>query len=538
MLNKMLMFKNYIKIIAVLGLIVMANCARRGTITGGLKDTLAPQLTNSLPKNYTLNFKGNAIKLNFNEYVKLKDVNKQLIVSPPMKFPLDISPYLASQYLNIKIKDTLKPNTTYSFNFGNSIQDNNENNPIKQFKFVFSTGTYIDSLKLSVKVKDALERNVTNFVSFFLYEATEKYTDSVIYKQMPRYVTNSLDSLKIVEFENLREGKYRLIALKDVNNNNKFDPKTDKIGFVNDFISIPNQTQYELKLFKELLPFKAISATQASGNKIIVGYEGATTALKTELKMGTKTQPFVVTKVPKKDSLNIWFKAQKNDSVTLQFSKDKYLKKFDLKIKNQKKDTLQFSPEKSDVILLRDNYIINTSRPIAKIDTSKMLLLNKDSVAQKFTTDYDAFNQQLIVKFEKEPLQKYKLKMFPSALLDFYDTKNDSLTFKFSTKNTSDYGNLRVTLENVKRFPVIVEITSEKGEVIASETADTNTTINFDLVEPAKFLLRLIYDDNKNKIWDTGNFLEQRQPEEVIYFPKLIDVRANWDVEQPFDLRE
>jgi hypothetical protein len=88
----------------------------------------------------------------------------------------------------------------------------------------------------------------------------------------------------------------------------------------------------------------------------------------------------------------------------------------------------------------------------------------------------------------------------------------------------------------VKQFPVIVQLTNEKGDVIASEYSDKATSIDFMFLEPSKYTLRVIYDANKNKEWDTGNFLERRQPEVVVYFPKEIDVRSNWDVDQTFDL--
>ena len=531
------MLKNVSKIIGLLVLILSMNCARRGTITGGLKDTLAPVVIQSLPKNFSTYFKGKIIKISFDEYVKIKNLNKQLIVSPPMKNQIEVTPYTASKELIIKIRDTLKPNTTYSFNFGNSIEDNNENNPLKQYKFVFSTGAAIDSLKLNVNAKDAFDRKVTNFVSVFLYEITEKYNDSVVYKQIPRYVANTLDSLKTVTFENLREGKYRLVAVKDLNSNNKFDPKTEKIGFVKEFVSVPNEGNFELKLFKETLPFKIASLNQVSGNKLIAGFEGEYKDLKTKIKKNNQQQDFIITKFPKKDSLQIWIKAQKNDSLNFEFSQNKFEKKYALKFKNQKKDTLQFTAEQSDVVLFRDDYTIDASRPLSKFDISKMVLLNKDSVSQKFKMEYDTWNQKVKIIFEKQELEKYKLKIFPGAITDFYDTKNDSLVFQFSTKRTSDYGNLRIKLENVKRFPVIVQITNQNGELIASQSSDKNTSLNFDLVEPNKFVLRLIYDDNKNGIWDSGSFLELKQPEEVIYFPNSIDVRANWDWEQIFDLK-
>ena len=139
--------KSSYQLFCLLFVLVLVSCAKRGSITGGDKDTIAPVLKASFPKNLTTNFNGKEIKLVFDEYVKLKNVNKQLIVSPPMKNQPDILPYNASKVITIKIKDTLKPNTTYSFNFGQSIEDNNEANPYSQFKYVFSTGTYIDSLK-------------------------------------------------------------------------------------------------------------------------------------------------------------------------------------------------------------------------------------------------------------------------------------------------------------------------------------------------------------------------------------------------------
>jgi hypothetical protein len=95
---------------------------------------------------------------------------------------------------------------------------------------------------------------------------------------------------------------------------------------------------------------------------------------------------------------------------------------------------------------------------------------------------------------------------------------------------------LKVTLEQVKQFPLIVELTNDKGEVIAREFSDKNTTFDFNLLEPTLVTLRVIYDENNNKEWDPGNYLEKRQAEEVIYFPKDIDVRANWDVDQVFIL--
>ena len=533
------MLKNNFKYIFFLLLLTTIGCAKRGSITGGSKDTIAPVLKMSFPKNFSTNFKGNEIKLTFDEYIKLKNLNKQLIISPPMKNEPLILPTNASKYITIKIKDTLLPNTTYSFNFGQSIADNNEGNPFNQFKYVFSTGAYIDSLTLGGKVKDARQKEVESFVSVMLYEVNEKFNDSVVYKENPRYVTNTLDSLKTFKLENLKAGKYLLVAMKDYNSNNKFNPKKDKIGFNKQFITIPNDTVYELKLFKEVLLFKAYKPSQATGNRLIMGYDGRITADSKPtitLKNNTEILPVIITKLPKKDSLQIWFKPLKADSLVLAVAKDKFEKNFSFKIKDQKKDSINISAVQNGLLNFREQFTLETATPLVNFDNSKIKLVNKDTVSVDFTTQYDDFNQLLLFDFKKNPSEKYTFKLMPGALTDYLEQSNDTLKYTLITKSAPEYGNLRVNLQNVKHFPVIVELTNDKGVVLASEYSESNTKIDFNLVEPAVFTLRAIYDENKNKEWDTGDFLEKRQAEEVIYFSKEIDVRANWDVDQVFDL--
>ena len=526
----------------VLGLsIFTSSCAKRGTITGGLKDTISPKIVSSSPKNFNTNFKGNEIKINFNELIKVKDINKQLVISPPFKKqPIIVPQGSASKFISIKILDTLKPNTTYSFNFGQSIADNNEGNPYNQFKYVFSTGDYIDSLALGGQIKDAYEKEADSFVSVMLYEINEKYKDSVVYTDSPRYITNTLDSLKTFRLENLKAGKYLLVAIKDKNNNNKFNPKEDKIGFRKQYITIPNDTVFELELFKETLDFKALKPSQASGNRLLLGYNGIQKLKNSKpqiiLKNGIDVIPTIITQMQKKDSLQIWYKPIKADSLSLSISKDKYQENFQFKIKDQKKDTLNITALQNNTLNFRDRFTLETATPLVLFDNSKIKLFKKDETLVDFTTEYDDFNQKLFFDFKKEPSEKYTMTILPGALTDFYEKSNDTLTYNLTTKNTADYGNLRVQLQNVKHFPVIVELTNAKGDVLASEYTEKSNVVDFNLLEPTLFTLRIIYDENKNKSYDSGNYLEKRYSEEVVYFSKEIDVRANWDVDQIFDV--
>lgn len=539
------MLKNRILLyILFTGFIALAftACAKRGAITGGAKDTLAPYITGSSPENMSTEFKGNEIRINFNEYIKIKDVNKQLIISPPMEYAPIITPAgSASKFINIKIKDTLKENTTYSFNFGQSITDNNEGNPYSQFKFILSTGTYIDSLTLNGKIKDAYSNKTDNFVSVMLYEADSTFTDSTIYKQRPRYVTNTLDSTVQFSLQNLKQGKYRIIALKDVNNNYKFDPKTDKIGFLDQIIEVPTDTIYELELFQEKRAFKALKPMQANSNRLYAAYEGKDYQnIKVKVRNGADTEdiPSIVTKMKDKDSLQVWLPRKLvADSLKVTVTHRDSINKFNVKFKELKAaDSLGIDAVQKGGLNFREKFTLTSVTPLITIDSTKIHLINKDSLAMKYTMVYDDMKQQLVFDFPKEENQKYTMTLMPGALKDFYEKENDTLTYKLATKTYADYGNLRITLANAKRFPLMLEVLNSKGDVDAFYYSEGETKINFDSVLPDKYILRVYYDDNKNKEWDTGDYLLRLQPEEMIYMPKEIDVRANWDPEETFNL--
>jgi len=532
------MFKFQYKFLFITIAILMVGCAKRGTITGGSKDTLAPVLEMSIPKNFSTNFSGKEIKLYFDEYVKLKDVDKQLVVSPPMNNAPSITPTVSSKYVSIKIKDTLQPNTTYSFNFGQSIQDNNEGNPYPQFKYIFSTGSAIDSLTVEGNIKDALEKNADKYVSVMLYEMNEKYNDSVIFKKKPRYITNTLESGDNFKIENIKAGKYVLIAVKDANKNFKYDPQSDKIGFYKEPITVPSTSKYQLEMFKQVAVFKTLKPSQVTGNRAVMGYQGNPKGLKVVLKNGSDIIPTVMTKIAKKDSVQIWFPKTKVDSLNLVATNGTYSKEYYFKIKEKKKDTLSFVASKIGTIGFRDIFSIAAATPLTKIDASKIVMKNKDSIAVAFNVEYDDYNQMLNFNFKKEPLEKYVIHIEPGAFTDFFDKTSKKMDYKLETKDAAEYGNLTIRLENAKQFPMIVQLTNDKGEIQASAYTEKNPVISFEGLTPAKFILRVIYDENKNGEWDPGDFIAKRQAEKVIYFPKELDVRANWDVDQPFDLKE
>lgn len=535
--------KNKLIVFSIIALLLVS-CAKRGSISGGIKDTIPPMLKSSIPKNYSTEFVGREIRLNFDEYIKLKDINKQLVISPPLSRNPQILPLNASKFITINFLDSLKQNTTYLLNFGQAIEDNNEGNPLPNFKYVFSTGKYIDSLSIRGNITDALEKKVTGSATVMLYEWNNKYNDSLVYKQNPSYVTFTDEKDASFKIENIKAGNYHLVAIEEKAANYRFEPKSEKIAFRNKLISVPNDSVFDLKMFKEISGFKIFKPSQSSACSAIIGYEGDIKGADFQLKKGNEIVPSVLTKIPTKDSLQIWFKPSKIakneiDSLKLTAVKGDYRKDFVFKLRAQKQDSLGLSPPSSRTLSLNDNLVFRTNTPLSKIDEAKILLTDKDSVAIPFKVENDVENLSLKILFKKEPLQKYRLQLQPDALVDFSDQSNQKpFEFIVETKNTSDYGNLRLTLENVKRFPIIVELTDKDGVVKYSNYTSTTSEIEYNLIEPNQYSLRVIYDANNNKIWDSGNYLQKLQPEQVVHFPKEIDVRANWDVQQTFSLQE
>ena len=536
MLNRFLSFLFFLLI-----LFTIVQCGRRGgTLTGGPKDITPPVLVKSEPENLSTSFKTDKIRLYFDELIKLKDIQDQLIVSPPLKYTPEITPQGGAQkYIEIKIKDTLLPNTTYTFNFGQSVQDNNEGNPVSFLSYVFSTGDYIDSLEVSGVVKDAYNKKVDQFVSVLLYEIDSAYTDSTLYKRPPNYITNTLDSAVIFTLKNLKEGKYAMFAIKDELKNNIFDQGSDKIAFLKDTIAIPTDSTYLLTLFKETPDYGASVPSFKAKNKIVFGYYGGDEEIKIEpitiIPDSVKTK---FLKEKDKDTINFWFTPYETDSIIFKVTNEK-LKVIDTFIVKSRKvgiDSLIITPNQTGTIDYNKKYVIDASTPIVNIDSTKIQLMVKDSIPLDFQVRLDSVLNSVNIDFETEPNENYNLALLPGAMTDFFDQTNDTIDYRLSTRAFSDFGNLSLNLAGAVEYPVIIQLTNEKGETKLEQYATEAKQIKFNNITPDKYFIRVIFDENKNKKWDTGSFLKGVQPEKVSYYPDEVVVRANWEMEQTFTI--
>ena len=520
--------------------IIIASCANRGTPSGGEKDTEPPIIIKTEPDNFSTNFKGDEIRIYFNEYIRIKDLQKQLIISPPMDNQPTITPLgSAAKYIKIKILDTLQPNTTYAFNFGQSIVDNNEDNPYPYYRYVFSTGDYIDSLSVSGQVMDAKERITDKFVSVMLYEMDSTYTDSTIYKNKPKYITNTLDSVTTFKIDNIKAGKYKLIALKEDNSNYTFQQKYDKIGFYEGIVDVPTDSLFTLKLFNEALDFKAERPKQEAGQKIIFGYEGDYKDVKIDILDQTPEDfQYRITKDPKTDTLYYWYNPKLElDSTRFVIKNKAFIDTLKFKFRDLKRDSLIFNASPSGAINFDQNFKIQANIPFVKFNEKKIAIMDSDSANVSYTASFEEFENAYNFIFDKKESTSYKIQILPEAFQDIFGNTNDTLNYSIRTVKKSDYGNIRVRLINPK-FPLIVQLVDDKGNMVYEKYTTESSVVDFNDLVPKQYYLRAIFDTNGNKKYDPGSFLKHEQPERVSYAQEIDPVRANFDFIIDFILKD
>lgn len=522
-------------LLLIIILVFLSSCAKRGTPDGGPLDENPPEIVREIPKNNSIYFNDEKIRIFFDEYIKLEKLNSQLVVSPPIdKSKYSIFPQGgASKYIDIEINESLADSTTYVFNFGQSIQDNNEGNKLQFYKYAFSTGSYIDSLEVDGIVKDSYSAKTDELITVMLYPENEKFYDSIIYKEKPTYVASTLDSTYF-NFTNVKTGKYHLIAIKDNNNNFLFDPLIDKIAYYDSIINLPGDYEIDLKIFKENPEFFIFKPFQTSYNKLSFGYRGNTDSLDIKISNKNFINSSQITFEKETDTLNFWFKEFEYDTIYLDLKNKNFKEKFKVSYPRKKleRDSLQINSDVQNSIDLGEKFILNSNIPLSKIDDQYINIYNKDSVGIEFSTRIKN-GTDIIFDFEILPNDKYNITVLPNAIIDFFDNTVDTLNYSLNTKKSSDYGLLIVNIETLKKYPIIVELLDTKEDIIQSKYIKSQfDECIFENINPGDYNLRLIHDKNENYKWDSGNYLNKIKPEETLHSLERIKIRANWVIRE------
>ena len=529
-------------IYSILSLAIISGCAKRGNPTGGPLDSLPPVLVNANPKLNSTNFDSEEIRLTFDEFVKLDKVQDQLIISPPLdKSAYEIKPLTGvSKKVFLKFIDSLDENITYTINFGNSIKDNNEGNPLTFFSYTFSTGETIDSLYIKGNISDAYDIETDEYVSIHLYRIDSTLNDSIIYNKQPTYISNSLDSTSY-RFKNLREGKYLIVAMKDVDNNYYFDPFYDKIGFIDSLITLPKDSIIDLKLFKEETDLIWDKPHFINSEKIGFGYYGKLDFSRLVIDSNLPDSvDYIFTKEIEKDTIYVWLTKNSFDSLNFNLIEKDTIKlttvKFDRK-RDTLIDSLSISAKTANVIHLRESFKLSTNTPIKKIEDSLITVRDIDSILVPFVSSVNDNLDEIDIKFKVSPTDNYTIFILPGAIKDIKGVTNDTLQFNLVSQSLEDYGNIFLDVIRNNQSKFILHLIDSNEEIIREyKNVDQNTAYNFEYIKPGKYTFRLIEDLNKNDIWDTGNYLKKIKPEPVYYFPSELEVRANWDLNETFNL--
>ncbi len=516
-------------------MVSLTQCARKSTPTGGLKDTLPPIMINASPKMNTVFFDKEKIIITFDEFIKLKDISKQLIISPPLELDkYKVKPQgTVAKKIQIQLLDSLKKETTYTFNFGESIVDNNEGNPLPFFRYALSTGPIIDSLEIRGRVTDAYKRITEPYTSLHLYPVDSTYSDSTIFLKKPFYVTSTLDSV-IYNFKNLRPDTYEIIAIKDVGGNYLFDQNIDKIGFLEKPITLPGDSVINFRIFKEIPNLFWTRPFFINTSQIGFGYYGEADrdAIQVKSKVPRNFR-YLINKNRQTDTLNFWFRGDKLDSLEFAIKEIDTTRLFNVKFKKELRDSLEISVISKSIMGLLDSFKIESNLPLVKINLDLVNIKGLDSLSVPYKASLDKNYDRLSLFYDWLPNDNYKIELLPNALIDFWGNTHDTLRFSAKTKPIEDYGNIFLQILREDNDPFVLELVNLKGESLRRlDVSNESDFYEFKYLQPGNYLFRYIKDKNGNKKWDTGNYLKKIQPEMVYYSPDTIDLRANWEINQ------
>lgn len=588
-LKKPRLLKKLAIVIPVFLLIISTfpRCAKIVAPTGGPKDTLAPVFVRSIPEKNSINFKGEKLMLTFNEFIKLKDAQKKIVVSPPMiKRPELLE---RGKNVEVRFRDSLKANTTYTLYFLDAVVDNNEGNSIKNFEFAFSTGSTIDSLTVSGKLVNAFTLLPEGDALLMLYQ---NYGDSVPIKEVPRYLTKT-DKNGIFIFRNLQSTDYKVFALKDNNSNYKFDQVSEDIAFQKDLVrkeelkgpSLIDTSRFarrdiNLSMFKEIGRIQALTGFyRDQRNKLALSFtkkpEGNVSL--TPLNVKVDNNWFIKETGARQDSLIYWItdtSIYALDTLKMQVS---YLKTDSLQKLQPKLDTLKLvykekeAPRKrrgdkekdkeviQKVYLSTDCSIKDGSTvkpfdplefifpmPLKKFDESLMILKNLTDSSKKIELKFkkDSLNpRKYSFSHAWESDVSYLFEAFPRSFVSINGLENDTLRVKFKGTNPENFGVLIINLLDVKNTVIVELLNEKKSQVIRRIIAKPNEKVTLNFIDPGKYTLRFIEDSNSNGEWDTGWYLKGIQPEKVYYYVEgktkgVLNIRANWENEITFSFNK
>ncbi len=564
-------------------------CANPGVPTGGDKDETPPVVTKTTPPNHSTNFNKEKIVVDFNEFVQIKNAAKNVTISPPQKKAPKVR--LREKRIEVLLRDSVRPNTTYTIDFGSAIVDYNEGNPLGEYRYIFSTGKSIDSMGLAGYVKGSALDTVARNVKVALFTPSDTLNP---YKKLPNYLSQT-DSIGFFMFTNISNKAYEIIAFSDANNNNMLD-ENESLAFKKETVhtSIPTETKKDAEkdtiqfdkytLFKninlQLHMFEPIPSRQYLKDYKRNLKEQFTLLFNAPLKDSVKVElldedenpNFFIEKNAQNDSLVYWITnpaLQKdtlfaalsylktdslgnlnpfNDTLKLVYKKPKEKKKRRKKDKEEDKKTINFMEITSNIsnkINYFDTLTLTSEYPILEFKPDVIeIFKQKDSIKEPQKFDFQKDSLLPLRKFHitlplKAASETYTIKIDSMQVSDISGRPNKLFETSFATHENEYYGKLFVNI-NGGDDTLLLQVVkkAEPNTAIAEQRWKEKGEFVFENLPPGTYRLKVLWDTNKNGKWDTGDYNKKRLPELAKVFKKDIELRSNWELEVSWTLNK
>lgn len=524
------------KIIYFLQLLLVAiianNCANPVPPTGGPRDNEPPKVLRFFPDNKSTNLKSPMVEMHFNEFIQFRHSGGNVVITPPM----DPEPEISSKgkKITIQFNQDLLENTTYTFNFGSSVKDFTEGNEMAELVYIFSTGDFLDSLSIKGKIINAYDLSPAEGVSVLLYEESK---DSILIKAKPFYISKT-NAQGYFSFEFLKAGKYQIAALDDKNLNFLFDQPSEKVAFTEKIIDLQEEDinlSEALTLFEdeELATIKEIKNREAG--KVSIAFSKPIEDILIDASIFSDSDVAYLNQT--NDTLIYWYT---NHSDSAQFYTTINQQPTDtsvLKLKELSIDTSLNIVKINNQVPENQSLIINFSTPISSIDTSLISIVNEDSIAVPFRAASENYLNVSISSKWKEG-QVFDLFIEEGAFTDYAGRVNQAKKEVLIIEESVLPPNLILTFKNVENGDYFVQLLNSEKKELENRYLGNEEKIIFNNLIAGKYFIRVFEDVNFNGTWDSGNFLNKRQPEPTLFFSNEIEMRNNWDQDLTIDLKQ
>ena len=591
-------------------LLLAVGCARMGSPDGGWYDDDPPRVVSATPADQSTNVTTQKITILFDEFIKLEDPTQNVIVSPPQLEMPEIQ--AKGKRIVVELKDSLKPNTTYTIDFSDAISDNNEGNPMGNFTYTFSTGEQIDTFEVAGYVIDASNLEPVKGISVGLYN---NLADSV-FRTEPLMRVSRTDASGHFVIKGVAPGEYRVYALQDADGDFKFTQKSEMIAFshqtykpsagpdirqdtiwrdtlhIDNILRVPYTHFYPddvvMLAFQELQTdrylLKQPDRTDADRIKLFFSYGNEQLPIIKGLNFDADSA-FVVEHNAKKDSITYWLRDTtliNTDTLTLSMeylitdstgvlisqsdtidvvAKTSYAKRqkekqkeYESWQKEQEKRKKREEPYDSiypvKPLEVKINVpqslnpiskvFINIPTPLAKADTSAVHLYSQiDSLWYRAPFEVirlDSVMGRFELLAEWQPGTEYSLEVDSAAFVDIYGFVSDPIKQGIKARPLEELSSLVFRLSGVRDTGIVVQLLDKDDKCLRQLRAANDGEAAFFYLEPGNYYVRAFVDRNGNDLWDTGNYDDDQQPEDVYYYSSEIECKANWDVTKQWNL--